>query len=105
MVRDSIACSWSRDRLLSQMRLQRGEHRLVDEPADVAPEGCDFAHEAGRDIAILLCRGEKKGLHLGRQAPVHAGKLELVIEIGDGAQSPQYGLGLAPSGEIAGKKG
>src|SRR5882724_13382396 len=65
-------------------------HQRMDELGHVAAERGDLAHERRRDEHVLLGGREEKGLHLRVEMTVHAGELELVLEIRNGAQPPQH---------------
>jgi hypothetical protein len=54
--------------------------------ADVAAQRGDLAHERRREVRVVLVRREEDRLELRPQVPVHERHLELVLEVGDGAQ-------------------
>ena len=57
-------------------------------------------HQGGGDEGVLLRRGEEDALQGGHQATVHVGELELVFEVGDGAQAADQHVGLLLPGKI-----
>src|SRR5690606_32646673 len=72
--------------LLRVACLERGQDFRVHEPAHVAPEHGDLAHEAGGNVAEMFGGREEHRLHVVADLAVHAGHLELVLEVGHGAQ-------------------
>src|SRR5205823_6437271 len=56
-------------------------HQRVDELGHIAAQRGDLAHQRRRDEHVLLGRREENGLHLRVEVAVHAGELELVLEI------------------------
>src|SRR5476649_2140912 len=75
---------------LADLGLDARFHKGLDELADVSAQSRDFAHYGGGYEHVLLARGEEQGLDFGVEVPVHACQLELVLEIGNGAQAPHH---------------
>ncbi|KAG0933165.1 hypothetical protein G6F31_016380 [Rhizopus arrhizus] len=82
-----------RDLRLCRLRFadlaQGFEHRGRHETGHVTAQARDLADQRGRNEAVLLGRGQEQGLDLGDQMAVHAGHLELVLEVGHRAQAAQ----------------
>src|SRR5262245_23199197 len=69
--------------------VQARKNARIDEVADIASQGRDLAHHGGGDEHVLLARREEDGFDVGIQLAVHARHLELILEIGYGAQTAQ----------------
>ena len=68
---------------------------------DIAGEGGNLAHEGAGDELELVARRQEHGLDVGHQLSVHAGHLELVLEVADGAQTAHHDLAALIDHEIA----
>src|SRR6267378_1339070 len=76
----------ARSRSAFRLLLEALRDQRVDELRDVAAERRDLPHQRRGDEHVLLGGREEDRLHLGIEAAVHAGELELVFEVGHGAQ-------------------
>src|SRR4051794_29816772 len=54
-----------------------------------------FLDQRRRDVEVLLAGHEEHGLHTLPEPPVHVRELELVLEVGERAQSAHHGTGAA----------
>src|SRR5688500_19238991 len=63
--------------------------RRVNELGDVAAESGDLAHQGGRDEHVLLRGREEHGLHVVVEVEVHAGELDIVLNIRQSEQDAQ----------------
>src|SRR6185312_379207 len=63
-------------------------HGRMHEAGDVPAKASDLAHQRRRDETVFFGRRQEQRLGLRNQMPVHAGQLELVLEIRHGAQPP-----------------
>jgi hypothetical protein len=72
------------DLLLHALRGDR-----VDEGGDVASQHGDLAHDRGGEEQILVRRREEQRFDAGREAPVHSGELEFVLEVRHRPEAPQ----------------
>ena len=72
----------------------------MDEVGDITTQPRHLLHQAGRYIGIVLSWGEEHRLDSGGELTVHAGQLELILEVGDRAQATQYYLCIALLGSI-----
>src|SRR4051812_43457788 len=72
---------------LPVLRRERRRHGSGHEAGDVATEAGDLLHERRRDVVIALVRHEEHGVDAGREPAVHVRELELVLEVGEGAQA------------------
>src|SRR5260221_3311239 len=70
--------------------LEARREARVAELGDIAAERCDLAHQRRRDEHVLLGGREEHGLEVGIEAAIHAGKLELVLEVRHRAQAAQH---------------
>src|SRR3546814_62435 len=69
--------------------LQRLVHGRRHERGDIPAQARDLAHQRGRNEAVLLGGRQEQRLDFGNQVPVHAGKLEFVLEVRHRAQPAQ----------------
>jgi hypothetical protein len=81
--------------------LHARRHELVD----LAAQHRDLAHEGAADELVLVAGGQEHRLDVRHQAAVHAGQLELVVEVGHGAQAAHHGLAAAGHDEVAQQAG
>src|SRR5512134_2404473 len=72
---------------LRDLRLEPAVDRREDELAHVSAERGDLAHDRAGDELVLLRRRHEHRFDVGQQVTVHAGHLELVLEVADGAQA------------------
>jgi hypothetical protein len=75
-----------------------GEGR--DEAGDVAAEARDLLDEARGDELVVLAGHQEDGLDGRVEAVVHAGHLELVVEIADGAEAADDHGRVDAAGEV-----
>ena len=80
------------------MHALQGQRR--HEGRDVAAQQGDFLDEAGGDELVVFARHQEHGLDVRLQAVVHAGHLELIVEIGHRAQAAHDHAGADLAGEI-----
>src|SRR5690606_1394247 len=73
----------NRARFGLQPALDRGEHKF----ADVAAQNSDLANNGARDELILVRGRHEQCFDFGKQMAIHARHLELVLEVGHGAQT------------------
>src|SRR5579859_7050228 len=71
-----------------------------DETRNIAAQAADLLHEAGGDELHPLRGHQEHRLHIRVQPPVHAGHLELVLEVRHGAQAPDQHAGVHRGGEM-----
>src|SRR3990172_10845557 len=71
-----------------------------NELADIAAEDRNFAHQGRRNEQELLGRRKENRFDLGIQVAVHAGELELVLEVRHYAQAAHHDLGVVLAREI-----
>ena len=57
------------------------------EAGDVAAEAGDLLDERRADVVVALVGHEEHGVDAGREPAVHVRELELVLEVGEGAQA------------------
>src|SRR3954470_20065794 len=72
----------------------------IDEFGNIAAEHRDLANQGGGDEHMLLRRRKEDGLEFRKQAAVHSGELELVLEVGHGAKTPHHHAGAGLPHEI-----
>src|SRR5499426_3639571 len=63
-------------------------------------EAGDFLDQPRRDVRVLLVWHQEHGLHGAAQLPVHQRHLELVLEIGDGADAPHDAVGALARDQV-----
>jgi len=66
----------------------------VDKWSNVAAQDRNLAHQARRNIRVLLGRCQEHGLQLRRQTPVHVGQLKLEFKIRHSTQAAQNDIGF-----------
>src|SRR3954468_18722479 len=76
----------------------------ADEVPDVAAERADLLDETRRDELVAIGGHQKDGFDIRVQPGVHAGHLELVLEIGHGAQPADDDAGADRLGEFHQKR-
>src|SRR5687767_5193920 len=76
-----------------QLFLQATCHSVRHETVDVTPEGGEFLDAAGTEETVLRTGHEVERVHLRVLHPVELVHLELVLEVGDRAQSLDDALG------------
>jgi hypothetical protein len=63
--------------------------RLRDQAAHVAAQLRGFLHQVRAHVEVRVVRHDERGLDLVVQVAVHVRHLQLVLEVGHGAQAPQ----------------
>src|SRR5690606_38282352 len=71
------------------LRLDRVVDPRMDEGRYVAAEHGDLFDQGRGDERVVLPGREKHGFDAAVETPVHGGELELVLEVGHGAQTPE----------------
>src|SRR6266404_4052799 len=99
----AASISWILRRARTSCRehfLEPPRHRLGDEVGDVAAEGRDLLHPAGRDEAHVRARHDVHRLDVGGEVAVQLIHLELPLEVRDDAQPFHDRLGLPAVREV-----
>jgi hypothetical protein len=77
------------------------QHRGCHELGDITAQAGNLAHEGAADELVLVRRRHEHRLDLGHQLAVHAGHLELVLEVADRAQAAHHDLAAVGDHEVA----
>src|SRR5690348_8311453 len=85
---------------LGELGGERGDDRRRHETRDVTSEARALLDQRARHVVVALVGHEEHGVDAGREPAVHVRELELVLEVGEGAQAAHDHRRAAAAAEV-----